>query len=68
MAGKAAAKSGTKAGDDGDGMERILRKLEAISRAAILIKATDRLPPGPQHDRMVARVDRMVAALRRMPW
>ena len=45
-------------------LEGIIRRMNRISQAAILIKTHDAMPSGPARDRLAARVDRMVARLK----
>jgi hypothetical protein len=54
-------------GREGDLADRIIRRMEAVTRVAMLIKTADALPPGPLRERLGARVDRMMAALERTP-
>lgn len=46
---------------------RVIRRMEAVARAAVLIQTADAMAPGPLKDRLAARVDRMMARLARTP-
>ena len=65
---KRAAKTGAQAGAEAADMAtRVMRRMQAVSRVALLIQTADALAPGPQKDRLAARVDRMMARLARTP-
>lgn len=65
---KRAAKTGSQAGAGASDMAtRVTQRMEAVARVAVLIQTADALAPGPQKDRLAARVDRMMARLARTP-
>ena len=67
-AAKTGAKTGARAGAGAADMAtRVMRRMEAVARAAVLIQTADALAPGPPKDRLAARVDRMMARLARTP-
>lgn len=62
------AKSGGEAGAEAADMStRVMRRMQAVSRVALLIQTADALPSGPLRDQLAARVDRMMARLARTP-
>lgn len=67
-AAKTGAQTGAQAGAKATDMAtRVMRRMQAVSRVALLIQTADALPPGPLRDQMAARVDRMMARLERTP-
>ena len=61
------AEAQAKAGGKTDMATRVMRRMQAVSRVALLIQTADALAPGPLRDQMAARVDRMMARLERTP-